>query len=53
MKKKNEADAELRRAIKLSLRFIRDERDWSANSSPKISLRKTEGALGAVGIYLD
>ena len=43
----------MKRAIKLGLRFIRDEQDWTGNSSPKISLRKTEEVTKAAGIDLD
>ena len=43
----------MKRAIKLGLRFIRDEQDWTGNSSPKISLRKTKVVTKAAGIDLD
>ena len=42
LRREKEDKAEIRKVIKLGLRFIRDEKDWSANSSPKISLRKTK-----------
>ena len=45
LEREREDKVEMKRAIKLGLRFIRDERDWSHNSSPKISLRKTESVV--------
>ncbi len=53
LEREREDKAEMKRAIKLGLRFIRDERDWSPNSSPKISLKKTESVVAQAGIDLN
>ena len=53
LRREKEDKAEIRKVIKLGLRFIRDEKDWSANSSPKISLRKTKEVVSKAGIDLN
>ena len=53
VKREREDKAEIKRAVQVSLRFIRDEQDWSGNTSPKISWNKTKKAIGNLGISLD
>ena len=53
VKREREDKAEIKKVIKLGLRFISDEKDWSDHSSPKISLRKTKMIVKSVGVDLN
>ena len=52
LKKSREEKAEMKRAIKLGLRFIRDEQDWTGKPPTTISFEKTKEVVKAAGINL-